>query len=96
VRRYQESVRPISRGEMVRPLPGASQNHDTSGGKEDGSGGSGYRRPNLNEDDHGKKEGALDGSSSGHQTRINVCSTKSTSSESAGFQIMQVSELRAP
>jgi hypothetical protein len=103
VRPYQESVRPTSHGG-----PDTSQHHDTSRGQDDGSGGSGYQSPNLNEHDHGKEEGALDSwntsnevdspdcSSLGQQTHINICPTQSTGSDSTGFQLTQVSELRTP
>jgi hypothetical protein len=108
VRPYQDSVRLTSHGEMVRRLPDTSQQHDTSRGQDGGSGGSGYKSPNLNDHDHGKEEGALDSSnmsngvdspdcsSSGQHTHINICPTQSTGSDRTGFQLMEVSKLRTP
>jgi hypothetical protein len=37
-----------------------------------------------------------DCSSSGHHTHINICPTQNSSSDTRGFQLAQVSELRTP
>jgi hypothetical protein len=106
VRPYQDPARLNPRGEMVPHIPDNSQHQDASHGREDGSGGCGYRSLNLNEHDFGAEDGALDiwstrnevdsldSLSSGHQFYRNVYPTHSTSSGGTGFQTVQVSELR--
>jgi hypothetical protein len=108
VRPYHDPARLNSRGDRVPDFPGHSQPHDASRGREDASGGCGYRSPNLNEHDYGAEDGALDvwstgnevdsldGFSSGRQAHRNVYPTHSTSSESTGFQLVKVSELHTP
>jgi hypothetical protein len=105
VRPCQDPARLNPRGDMIPHIPDNSQHHDGSHGREDGSGGCGYRSLNLKEHDFGAEDEALDipntrnevdsldSLSSGHHSYRNVYPTHNTSSGCTGFQLVKVSEL---